>query len=107
MREAINNHLKLLGVQIENRRSPPKPGQQVESTAALASIFDADAGRQKLEHDLALRGGSFIPSNADSLGRIKEPAAPVRSSTDGCDDLYRLNRGEQQGQNTQFGRPKR
>jgi hypothetical protein len=76
MREAINNLLKLLGVQIENRRSPPKPGQQVESTAALASIFDADAGRQKLEHDLALRGGSFIPSNADSLGRIKEPRGP-------------------------------
>jgi hypothetical protein len=72
MRDAINNLLKLLGVQIENRRSAPKPGQQVESTAALTSIFDADARRQKFEHDLAVRGSPFIPNNADFLGRIKE-----------------------------------
>ena len=72
MRDAISNLLKLLGVQIENRQSAPKPGQQVESTTALTLIFDADAGRQKLEHDFAMRSGPFIPSNADSLGCIKE-----------------------------------
>jgi len=68
----FRDFLNFLGINIENRQ-PPTPGiSQVATASLIGGIFDADAGRQKLERDTKMRGGPRVPSNAEQLGAVRE-----------------------------------
>lgn len=66
LREAFHDHF---GIRIEQ---PPvsKNVTAVESAAAISHVFDADAARHDLDHEIAMSGGSRprLATNAVELG---------------------------------------
>lgn len=58
-----------LGAAIERRPAPSPNIVKVETAIAIGRIFDADAERQKLDHNIAMRGGPRIANNSAGLGR--------------------------------------
>jgi hypothetical protein len=65
----INNLLAHFGIAIENRPAPMPDITKVESAVAISRIFRADCDRQKLDHEIEMRGGPIVPTNDAGLGR--------------------------------------
>jgi hypothetical protein len=68
LREGFREHF---GIFIENRNRPRSDVTRVESAVAISHIFNHDAERQRLKHELDMRSGPLIPNNAAGLGRVK------------------------------------
>jgi hypothetical protein len=66
LREAFRGHF---GILVENRPAPLPDVTQVEAAVAIGCIFDADTVRQKLQHELDMRGGPRISTNDANLDR--------------------------------------
>jgi hypothetical protein len=67
----------LLGVKIENRHERPDMQQvesaiqQVESAIVISRLFQSDAMRQQLDHEISIAGGiRRVDDNSRHLGRI-------------------------------------
>jgi hypothetical protein len=59
----------LFGAAVERRPPPRAEITAVESAVQIGRIFDANCERQKIDHEIGLRGGPRIASNAGGLGR--------------------------------------
>lgn len=61
----------LLGIKVENHQE--RPGiEQVETAVAVSRLFQAEANRQQIDHDIAMAGGIRrirLDSNSRDLGR--------------------------------------
>jgi len=68
----LDDALALFGLRIEHRRTSHHPGvRYADSHEVIASIFAADAARQKSNSVFFSGGGrrrAVIPSNASALG---------------------------------------
>jgi hypothetical protein len=65
----IKRLLASLGVHVEQQQPPAPDIVKVESAVAIGRIFRADCERQRLQHELDMRGGPIIPTNDAGLGR--------------------------------------
>jgi hypothetical protein len=77
LRQTFREHF---GIKIENRSIPRPDITAVERTLAIGHIFDADCDRQKLQHEIDMRGLPIphIATNEQSLGR----QSPLRTIID-------------------------
>jgi hypothetical protein len=74
LREGFREHF---GIFIENCNQPRPDITRVESAVAISHIFNHDAERQRLKHELDMRSEPLIPTNAASLGRVGKKREPM------------------------------
>jgi hypothetical protein len=76
----LDQLLGRFGVAVERRLPPRVDITAVESAVQVGRIFDANCERQKIDHDIAMRGGARrIASNAGGLGHHR---GLIRTITD-------------------------
>jgi hypothetical protein len=69
LRETFRSYF---GIDVESRTPPTPDIPAVESAVAVSRIFHADCDRQKLDHDIAMRGIGprvRLDNNSAELGR--------------------------------------
>lgn len=67
----LRDVLDMIGLKVENGRPAPNM-PQVETAAAISHQFERDAEALKRRHEIDMRGDPRIPTNAETLGFVRE-----------------------------------